>query len=44
MFYQFAWKKNTDGTYVKPTQIVKAEFTYTQDHSPQNSPCKDCVA
>lgn len=40
MFYQFAWKKNTDGTYVKPTQIVKAEFTYTQDHSPQNSPCK----
>lgn len=41
MFYQFGWRKNSDGSYVKPTQIVNAEFKYKQDHSPQNSPCND---
>ncbi len=44
MFYQFGWKKNTDGTYVKPAQIVKAEFKYKQDHSPQYSPCNDTTS
>lgn len=39
MFYQFSWVKSA-GTYVKPNQIIKAEFQYTQDHSPQNSPCE----
>ena len=39
MFYQFTWGKNSDGTFVRPTQIAKAEFQYKQDHSPQFSPC-----
>ncbi len=38
MFYQFAWVKSA-GTYVAPKQIIKAEFQYRQDHSPQHSPC-----
>lgn len=41
MFYQFAWRKNTDGSYVKPSQIVKAEFKYKQQHSPQHDCSSD---
>ena len=39
MLYQFAWRKNSDGSFVRPSQIAKAEFQYKQDHSPQHSPC-----
>ena len=39
MLYQFAWRTNTDGSFIRPSQIAKAEFQYDQDHSPQHSPC-----